>query len=99
MQADSDIPLNSLLDDALLAARHVSSSVGLLSDLYGEVGIARHDADASNLARTLDMVREQAERVGILLEKAAGRAQASAPDARPSPAAVQRHHRSASVQR
>ncbi len=89
MPVDSDIgtpALTPILDDALSVVNNVSSSVGLLSDLYGEVGIARHDADATRLSNMLDLIREQAERVAQLIERAANQARFSATGAPPSPA-------------
>lgn len=98
MQADSDHPTPvSLIDDALSAAMNVSSSVGLLSDLYGELGISRQDADARNLARILAMIHAEAEKVSRMLEQASGQARATAPGARPSPAADSRPRRTASA--
>ena len=89
MPVDSDIgptALKPILDDALFVVNHVSSSVGLLSDLYGEVGIARQDADATRLSNMLDLIREEAERVAQLIERAASQARVSAKGAPPSPA-------------
>lgn len=100
MPAESDIahlPIAPLLDDALGIAKHVSSPVALLSDLYGEVGISRQDADATQLSRTLDMIREEAVRVERLIEQAADNARVTAPGARPSPSGSPRRHRTAAV--
>ena len=57
--------------DLRLAALHkahagalaVQSAIGLLCDLYGEIGAARMDGDATRLARTLDLIKAEADRV------------------------------------
>lgn len=100
MPAESDIgptPLTPLLDDALSVVNHVSSSVGLLSDLYGEVGIARQDADAARLSNMLDLIREEAERVAQLIERAARQARVTETGARPLPEAARSPHRTAAT--
>lgn len=49
----------------------MSASLGLLCDLFGELGIARGDGDYSNLARALDVVQAEADRVIARIEEAA----------------------------
>ena len=97
MQVDSDIPpLGTLLEEALVFAQNVSSSVGLLSDLYGEIGVSRQDSDARNLARMLDMIHAEAERVGGIIEQA--RLQSlTTPSGKPSPARAPHPRRTASI--
>lgn len=45
----------------------MSASVGLLCDLFGELGAARGDQEAARLARMLDLIQGEADRVGDLL--------------------------------
>lgn len=51
------------LDDALAASLRVSASIGLLCDLFGELGAARGDQESARLARMLDMMQVEADRV------------------------------------
>lgn len=74
----------AMLDDALSAAMNVSSSVGLLGDLLGEVGVARRDSDIAKLSRALDIIRREAEKVGEIISEASKRSCASAPGGSPS---------------
>lgn len=100
MQVDTGVPtIKSLLENALSAARKVSSSVGLLSDLYGELGIAKQDADAVRLATMLEMIFEEAEEIGRIVEQASEQARLSAPGVRPVSAADPRPVRTASVRK
>lgn len=85
-----------LLDNALSAASNVSASVGLLGDLFGQLGIARGDGDAAQLARALDVIRHEAEKVGEILGEAANQSRFTASSESPSPSAVPRLHLSSS---
>lgn len=91
--------IGALLDDALTAAINVSSSVGLLGDLFGEVGVARRDSDIAQLSRALDIIRREAEKVGEILGEVSKRSSASSPAVAPSSLAGQRLARRASDQR
>lgn len=56
-----------MLDEAIAASLRVSASIGLLCDLYGGLGAARGDGVSARLARALELVEAEAERVGELL--------------------------------
>ena len=86
----SDSNTQTLIEEALSAAANVSASVGLLGDLFGEMGIARRDDDARQLSRALEVIRHEAEKVGEILEEALDRV--SAPNEAPSLSTVT-HHR------
>lgn len=97
MQQDTRVqPLKTLLDNALASAHKVSSSVGLLSDLYGELGVAKQDADAVRLAHLLEMIFDQAEAVACAIERATEQAGVSARDVRPMNVEDPRPRRTAS---
>lgn len=71
MRTESEAqPITDLLDDALSGLKTISASVGLLADLYGELGIHSGDADAARLGRMLDMIRSQAETAERVIENA-----------------------------
>ena len=88
--------LDTLLDDARTASINVSASVGLLGDLFGEIGIARRDSDIGRLARALDVIRQEAEKIGEILNEASNRNCISAPAEVPSTSTASHPRRRAS---
>lgn len=88
--------LDTLLDDARTASINVSASVGLLGDLLGEVGIARRDSDIGRLARALDVIRQEAEKIEEILNEASNRSCTSTPAEVPSTSTASRLRRRAS---
>lgn len=55
------------LDEAIAASLRVSASIGLLCDLFGELGAARGDGESARLARMLDLMQAEADRVAASL--------------------------------